>query len=147
MKKHKLFFHYLAALAVIALVLLPPASCQKCNHMGELRGQWQLMTVERPGLPTETPRDPRLYISFDQNVIQLTSSDDNAMFDGRYAGKVVGETPDLLFDFPYNTDPQTLQLIQPWGIDENPATVKVEKLDKSQLRMKVGDNILTLRRF
>ncbi|MDE5653006.1 MAG: lipocalin-like domain-containing protein [Muribaculaceae bacterium] len=129
------------------IITLALGSCKKENTMGELRGQWQLMTIERPGADTEVPEVRRLYISFDQNLIQLTSTDDLEMFGTKFTGEVSGTTPDLIFNFPYDTTPADMQLIAPWGIDENPVNATVETLDHSTLRMKVGQNVLTLRRF
>lgn len=136
-------------ITLLLLLAVVAAGCTdyKGNDMGKLYGQWQVMTIERPDLPTESPDSPRLYMSFNQHLLQLTSSDDAEMFNGRYIAQVAGEEPDLTFSFPYDTTPEQMRMISRWGIDANPADVKVLTLDGSTLKMKVGDNIITLRKF
>lgn len=138
-----LFIIGIAALAAFAV------SCSKDNNMGPLRGQWQLLTIEYPdgNVVTPGPDGVRRYISFDQKVIQLTATDDSDLNFYKCGGNVVGETPDLTFNFPYSEDPAGAATIALWGIDENPAKVTVTELKGDRLVMKVGDNILTLRKF
>lgn len=131
------------------MILLPLliASCAKDNNMGKLRGQWQLMTVERPDTETVVADAPRLYMSFDQGLLQLTTSDDKEMFAPQYIATVSGEEPNLKFNFPYDTYPESMDELAKWGIDTNPANVKVIELNAKSLVLDVDGNILTLRRF
>ena len=117
--------------------------------MGELRGQWQLLTIEYPDGTVTPPRpdDIRRYISFDRNVIQLTSTDEETLNFYKLAGSVSGETPDLTFNFPYSDDADGRRIISLWGFDVNPVGVYVMTLNDNRLIIKAGDNILTLRRF
>lgn len=145
-KKGRVLTFVSMALAIIVSIFA--SSCQRDNNMGDMRGQWQILSIDYPDGTSYAPREPRLYMSFDQKILQLTTSDnDVAGDDGRYMGIVSGDEPDLTFSFPYNTTPATMLLIKRWGIDENPAQVKVEKLDGSQMRLKIGNNILTFRKF
>lgn len=163
-----------ASTAIVMLLLMAifMPSCQKNNNMGQLRGQWQILSIQRPivgnegdagsdaennagnnagidmGYETEVPANPRLYLSFDLNVVQLTDSDDSTLTDdGKYIGQVAGENPDYVFTFPYNKTDATMALIAPWGFDENPVNVHIEKRDGNSMIMKVGNNILQLRKF
>lgn len=142
----KSYFSYITAL-VLTIICLLNTSCSKDNEMGKLRGQWQLMTIERPDAETIVVDAPRRYMSFDQGLLQLTTSDDKEMFQPKYIATVAGEEPNLTFNFPYDTDPSAMSLIAEWGIDTNPAKVKVITLDSKALVLDIDDNILTLRRF
>lgn len=139
-----------AVAAVMLMIAVSLGSCQKRNNMGPLRGQWQIMSIERPGQEPEVPDAPRRYICFDLKIIQLTTSlNDIAADNPYYIGEVSGEDPNYTFTFPYDqADPATwLPELQKWGIDGNPANAEVLELNSSTLRMKVGSNTLTLRRF
>ena len=122
-------------------------SCTKDNNMGPLRGQWQILSVGYPDGRVVNPTAPRLYISFDQNLLQLTSSDDLEGFNSKFIGQVTGESPDLTFSFPAYTGQDKLSCISRWGIESDPAVVKVESLKGGAMTLKVGNNILTLRKF
>lgn len=134
-------------IGVLLLLLLTFTSCSKDNSMGQLRGQWQIMTIEHPDGEIEKPAAPRLYISFDQNILQLTSSDDLENFNAKYIGQVTGESPNLTFSFPAYIGQDKLSFIMRWGIESDPAAVKVENLTGNAMTLKVGSNILTLRKF
>lgn len=135
-----------ALIAVLAGIFLI-VSCSKDNKMGALRGQWQILTIEYPDGNTISPESPCLYISFDQNLLQLTSSDDLEGFNPRYIGQVTGETPDLTFSFPAYTGQDKLSVISRWGIESDPVAVSVEEIKGGSMTLKVGQNILTLRKF
>lgn len=116
--------------------------------MGAMRGHWQIMEILRPSGDVDVPENPRLYMSFDQHIVQLTTSEDDIVGDdGRYVGQVTGDDLDMVFTFPYNNTPEKLALIAPWGIDETPVEVTVESLKGGNMILKIGENILTLRRF
>ncbi len=144
----KTIYRYILSgmIAVIAGLLLF-SSCSKDNKMGALRGQWQIMTIDYPDGHSVAPDSPRLYISFDQNLLQLTSSDDLEGFNSKYIGQVTGESPDLTFSFPAYTGQDKLSIISRWGIESDPVAVKVEELKGGSMTLKVGQNVLTLRKF
>lgn len=122
-------------------------SCTKDNKMGPLRGQWQILSIGYPDGRMVNPAEPRLYISFDQNLLQLTSNDDLEVFNSKYIGQVTGESPDLTFSFPAYTGQDKLSYISRWGIESDPVAVKVESLKGDAMTLKIGNNILTLRKF
>ncbi len=137
-----------AALPVVALAIIIFASaCSRSNNMGKLHAMWQVMSIEYPDGTVTDDFSPRLYYNFDQNVVQLCTSDDQTQSQGWYAGNVSGEDPDYIFSFPYNETEWNMLKIQPWGIDENPAPVHILELDGKTLRMKLGENIITCRKF
>lgn len=115
--------------------------------MGDLQGQWQVMSIEYPDGDIVNPSSPRLYISFNLNVLQLTTSDDLEGFDARYIGQVTGESPDLTFSFPAYTGEDKLDIISRWGIESDPVAVTVESNKSGRMVMKIGNNIVTLRKF
>lgn len=144
----------LAAMAAAFIII--PMSCAKGNHMGKLRGMWQITRIETPdpanpgGPDIEVAMDERRYISFDQWVVQLTRQDDISIpdFDFRlYAGKVDGEEPDFTLTFPECNSAAKLKELGKWGIDSNPVEMHVIKLDSKELVVRMGDNTLTMRRF
>lgn len=134
-------------IAVVMFFAGLASSCSKDNSMGPLRGQWQIMAIDYPDGQIVNPSDPRLYISFDQNLLQLTSSDDLEGFNPRYIGQVTGETPDLTFSFPAYVGQDKLSIISRWGIESDPAVVKVVSIKGGDMTLKVGENTLTLRKF
>lgn len=132
------------------MALLSPlltGGCSRSNNMGKIHAMWQVMSIERPGEQPETDFSPRLYYSFDQGVLQLTRSSDDTQSQGWYAANVTGEDPEYTLDFPYDYEPQNLDRIRPWGIDANPVAMTVIELDNKTLVMKIGDNIISCRRF
>ncbi|MDE6234650.1 MAG: lipocalin-like domain-containing protein [Muribaculaceae bacterium] len=148
--KKAIFDRFFSLLAVVMLMVMTSAivsSCSKNNSMGPLRGQWQILSITYPDGKSVEPSQPRLYISFDQNLLQLTSSDDLEGFNSRYIGQVTGESPDLTFSFPAYTGRDKLDIISRWGIESDPAVVKVENISGNSMTLKVGTNILSLRKF
>ncbi|MDE5902248.1 MAG: lipocalin-like domain-containing protein [Muribaculaceae bacterium] len=134
-------------LLILAALATVGASCSRSNRMGKIHAMWQVMSIERPGEEPQTEFEPRLYYNFDQNVLQLTRSSDDTQSQGRYAANVSGEDPDYILDFPYDTDSYGMSLIRPWGIDENPVSMTVLELDNKTLVMRIGENVITCRRF
>ncbi|MDE6271655.1 MAG: lipocalin-like domain-containing protein [Muribaculaceae bacterium] len=144
----KTTFRYILPLLIVAVTgILLFGSCSKDNKMGPLRGQWQILTIEYPDARSVTPTSPRLYISFDQNLLQLTSSDDLEGFNPRFIGQVTGEAPDLTFSFPAYTGQDKISIISRWGIESDPVAVTVLQIKGGSMTLKVGQNILTLRKF
>ena len=139
----------LALFLIFPLFAILIGACEKSNNMGELRGQWQLISIQYPdgSVTSPGPEGVRRYLSMDLHVVQLTSTDNSDLNFYKVAGDVSGETPDLTFYFPYSEDQQGRDVLSLWGIDDNPARVTVSTLDHNRLVMRVGNNILTLRRF
>ncbi len=143
---------YLRLTAVMSLLILlmaaiSAAGCSRGNRMGKIHAMWQVMSIERPDQELQKDFEPRLYYNFDQNVLCLTRSSDDTQSQGRYAANVSGEDPDYILDFPYDTDPYGMSLIRQWGIDENPVSMTVLELDNKKLVMRIGENVITCRRF
>lgn len=134
--------------ALLGLTILLGA-CAKGNNMGSLRGQWQLLSIELPdGRVESTVSDEsRRYISFDQNIVQLTATDHSADKFQKAAGSVSGESPDLKFYFPNSEDVIGRELLAKWGIYDNPVEIKVVSQKGDRLILKAGTSILTLRKF
>ncbi|MDE5843604.1 MAG: lipocalin-like domain-containing protein [Muribaculaceae bacterium] len=145
-KKTASLIYFIILIIATSLVFIF-ASCSKGNDMGEIRGQWQLLTIQYPDGTTVQPDGTRRYISFDLHVIQLTATDDSDSNFYRCVGNVTGDVPDMTFNFPYVNTENDYRNLANWGISANPVSVTVTTLNGNHLVMKVGDNILTLRRF
>ncbi len=137
----------LAAILIIILTIVL-SSCEKKNIMGPLQGQWQIMSIERPDHTIDEPRDPRLYLRFNLGVLQLSGNPESAGVDiPEYVAEVTGEDPDYTFNFPYVKTEAQQQLITQWGIDANPVKVTVQSNSSGTMVLKIGENILTIRKF
>lgn len=136
-----------AALIIFSCLIALLPSCKKGDDMDGLRGQWQLVEIVYPDGVSVAPDNPRRYISFDQNLLQLTSSDDKEVFINKYIGRVDGEIPDLIFSFPAYQGADKIEIISQWGIPSDPVAIVVEKRRGSSMTLKAGANILQLRKF
>lgn len=146
----------LGVAAIMSVIILTSGACKRGNTMGELRGMWQVMLIETPdadnpgGDNIERPMSKRLYISFDQDVVQLSDENDEQKTEGYlavYAGEVTGENPAYTLRFASGDAADGMRIRRAWGIDTNPVKMQVLTLDRKQLIVKMGDNTITMRRF
>lgn len=138
----------LVGLLLIIMVIAGLSGCAKKNTMGPLQGFWQVMSIERPGEEIITPDSPRLYYRFNLGVLQLSGTEESSGVDiPQFVAEVCGEDPDYTFNFPYVKSTADRALIAEWGIDENPVAVHIEGIKGGIMTMKIGENILTLRKF
>lgn len=123
-----------------AIILLVASSCQKSPINGDLDGQWQVLDVTPE--PEKADIDATLYYCFYLHVCQLT------FYDGVCtAGNMIFNGNSLYLEFPNATTPIQIARLRQYGINENPITFSVERLDKKSLILKHGDTVVTMRKF
>ncbi len=127
------------------LIMLLPAGCQKSPINGNLDGQWQVMEVSPE--PSETIIDRRLYMCFSLHTVQLTFYGSGPWQSGnilQFSDKT------LSLEFPYvSLDPtdKDEEILRQYGINSNPVTFSIERLDSKKLILRDGDTVVTLRKF
>lgn len=132
MKRHLLF--------ILISILAITTGCQKSSINGDLDGMWHVVSVE----PTvDGPFEPdRLYYNFSLHVCQLST------YGGAWInGAMDYQSDKITVDFSsFNVPDQEVRLRQ-YGINSDPVTFTVEKLDRKHLVLRDGDTVITLRRF
>lgn len=130
--------HILLSLLVSLIALMMPG-CQKSPVNGDLDGQWQVMEVSPSA--ADTPIDARLYYCFYLHVCQLNY----------YGGSLATGTMDysgdrMVLTFPY-ADEETAAGLRQYGIDTNPVTFTIDRLDGKSLILRSPTTVITLRKF
>ncbi len=122
---HNPFCH----LATVFLILISAmlASCQKSPINGDLDGQWQVMDVQ-----------PAFYL----HTCQLT-------YYGDYftTGNFRHADGKLTLDFPHANSQDKKMILRQYGINTNPVSFTVVRLDKKNLILRDGETTVTLRKF
>jgi len=141
MKKTRNTIHIL--LSVIMLTMTFMTSCVKDYYNGHLDGMWQVMEVTGADGTTSAP-DPRIYMSFEFDVVLLSRYDDKVAYGNMHYDKSAGK---ISMDFPYNNKGEELEMMAPWGIYTPEIVAKIEKLDSKTLILKMDNSRIVCRKF
>lgn len=124
-------------------------ACRKTPINGDLDGHWQIMSVEWVSDGSDVSPLLRSYICINLHIMQLRnvslSEDPGSVFSGNmYYDKAESK---ITVDFPYNTSPNQVDQLHPWGIYTNPVTFDIVKLDGKQLVLRTPETFITCRRY
>lgn len=123
-------------------IMLTSTGCQKSPINGDLDGQWQVMEVSPE--PAETILTVRLYMCFSLHTVQLTYYGAGPWQSGNI---LLFKDKTLSLDFPYATSEESETILRQYGINRNPVTFSIERLDSKKLILRDGETVVTLRKF
>lgn len=141
------FLKYIVPAIIFTVALFCGISCNKASHNGKLDGQWQVMSVEdiASGNVT-TPQEPGYFCIY-LHIFQLSiiSPEGSSRISANMTYDKNGST--LYCDFPYVADKDVESLLGPYGIQSNPITFDITKLDGKSLVLRSDKTLITCRRF
>lgn len=131
----------------IIFCLLTTLACDKVYINGDLDGMWRLVSVETPD-STMTPH--QIFYSYQRHLTQVGKHFDEG-FPERFLGNLYYEgdvlTMSGFYDFPYESQPATLEKLSEYYLYSDSTVFTILKLDDEMLIMKNEERTYTLRKW
>lgn len=131
----------LGVLMAVVIAMMASAGCQKVPVNGDLDGQWQLVSLDRDGVVT--PGDGR-YLRIQLDVAQLAR---NEWVPREGTGNMEYSGSTLKIDFVNCREDKDVEMLNGWGVYENPAVFHIVELTSERLVLKGRAVVSTWRKF
>ena len=137
------------------LICIIISSCDKLPKNGDLDGMWHLMTIEHGGT-TDNVKDTQLYLSFQLNLFQLTTIENNKICYGyfdhngdsiifRQFSEMAEEHPTSPDNYPITSE--NISIINQWGFYALRDSFYIEHLTKNDMILRSKYARITYRKF
>ena len=131
------------------------SACNKLPKNGDLDGMWQITYIEHNGIITNV-KNYRLYISFQLDLFQLTSAQNDKIYYGYFnrendniifkqISDMAEEHPDIPDNYPITQE--NISLIKPWGFYVLQDTFNIEKITKEIMILRSKYAHISYRKF
>lgn len=136
---------YIAAMAMMAVIMVAMSGCRKWSDNGKLDGQWQIMSIENVATGDVSVPVPTHYYCMNLHVVNLTPAINNDIITGNMHYDKNAST--VAMDFPYCKTPEQIAQLNRWGIYSNEVSFNILELDGKKLVLRSSDSVITFRRF